>query len=241
MKRKDARNGIDLCLSNGKRLYDDAESLYEKGRYHTSIPLFILAYEEFCKAEFLGNRFVAGKEVQDAEFRMLTHSRNAHTTKIMIDALAFRKILESETDEQIAARKNFSLKVGMPFSKLDRQAAIELNKKFDKMFAKLHALKMAMFYIDYDNGDWLKPHRFKDDKLREVCEYLRPEVIRVFHNVRTNLFYHARGISGDAAQLTDEQFTKIQANEDFRARLKLEMTYRTPAFARTVSTVLAIT
>ncbi len=241
MNAKDARNGIDICLSNGKRLYDDAETLYKNKRYHTSIPLYILAYEEFCKAEFLGSRFVTGKELQDEEFRRLTHAKDAHTTKILIDALAFRKMLENETDQQIANRKNFALKIGMPFTKLSRQDAIDLNKKFEKMFAKLNDLKMAMLYVDYAEGSWLKPKRFDDSKLREVCEYLRHEVIRVFHEVRVNLFYHANGITGDSTKLSEEQVSKIQANEDFRIRLRLDQKYRTPVFARCLSTVLAIT
>src|SRR5205809_1603597 len=108
MNLKDERKGIDLCLSNGKRLYDDAERLYKKKRYHTSIPLYILGYEEFCKALYLGVNFVRGKEVCDNEFKKLTNSASAHTRKILIDALAFSQMLESETDEQIAARKRFA-------------------------------------------------------------------------------------------------------------------------------------
>lgn len=185
------------------------------------------------------NNFVTGKEVLDSEFERLTDSASAHTRKILVDALAFRKMLESETDEQIAARKRFAQQTGAPFTHLDKQSAMDLDKKFT-IFGKLHDLKMSMLYADYDNGDWLSPKRFNENKLREVCEYLRHEVIRVFYEVRTNLFYHANRISADATNLTDDQIHSIRENVDFRARVKLDHIYRTPIFYRYVLTVLGV-
>jgi AbiV family abortive infection protein len=235
------RTGIDLCLSNGKRIYDDAEILFKLDRYHTSIPLYILAYEEFCKGLYLGMNYMKGKEVNDSEFRKLTKSRTAHTEKIMIDALAFSRMLESETDERIAARRRFADQTGSPFTKLDKQRAIDLNRQFTKMFERLHNLKMAMLYADYNNNAWSSPKRFNENKLREVCEYLRHEVIRVFYEIRTNLFYHANVISADSANLSEEQIRLIRENADFQERMKLDQIYRTPLFHRYLRTVLSIT
>jgi AbiV family abortive infection protein len=241
MNSKQVRNGIDLCLSNGKRIYDDAEALFKLDRYHTSIPLYILAYEEFCKGLYLGMNFMKGKEIDDNEFRMLIRSRTAHTQKILIDAFAFSKMLESETDEQIAARRKFAEQTGSPFTKLDKQRAVDLNKQFTKMFERLHNLKMAMLYADYNNNAWSSPKRFNENKLREVCEYLRHEVIRVFYEIRTNMFYHANRISADLAHLSEDQIRLIKENADFQERMKLDKIYRTPLFHRYLLTVLSIT
>jgi AbiV family abortive infection protein len=185
MNAKDTRNGIDLCMSNGMRLFDEAETLYKKKRYHTSIPLYILAYEEFGKAKYLCNNFVMGKEVEDSAFEKLSDSASAHTRKILVGALAFRQMLESESDEQNA---------------------------------------------DYHNGNWLNPKRFNENRLHEVCKYLHHEVIRVFYDVRTNLFFYANRISADTTNLTDDQIRQIRENTDFQARLKLDQIYCTPVF-----------
>lgn len=49
----DYRDGIRACVTNGKRLLEDAESLRDWERYGTSLALTILAEEEFAKAFLL--------------------------------------------------------------------------------------------------------------------------------------------------------------------------------------------
>src|SRR5438132_9388310 len=99
MYLNDVQNGIDACLINGKRLYDDAELLCKNNRFHTSIPIYILAYEELAKAKFLSTKYLNGQDIEESEFVKLTRSREAHHEKIKVDALDFRNMLETENDE----------------------------------------------------------------------------------------------------------------------------------------------
>lgn len=241
MNDKQVRNGIDILQSNAKRLFDDAEKLQKGKRYSTSIALYVFAYEEFNKAKYLCYKLLKGEQVDDAEFDKLTKSSKAHTRKILIDPLAFGEILEY-SPEKFADRKKHSEQVGLPFVMVTQSYALKLHKGTMIIFGKLHDLKMAMLYADHDKSEWRSAKRFGERTLRDICEYLHFEIIRVYHNNRLNLFQFKHHISADMTNLDDKQRLLMIENQDRKALADLHRYHASARFVHcylTTKSVLA--
>jgi AbiV family abortive infection protein len=239
MNAKQIRNGIDISQAVGKRLFDDATGLEKKKRYPTSIALYVFAYEEFGRAKYLCNKLLMGKPVEDTEFQKLRDTGKAHTRKILVDALSFGEMLEHDTPDKFESRRQFSKQVGLPFTRIDRQHALALHKQTMSIFGRLHDLKMAMLYADYENGSWHGAKRFSDHALRDVCEYLHYEVIRVYHNNKFNLFQYANKLGADM-KLSEKQVEIVIANPDRKAMIELDKVYRTSRFIRCLNMVKSV-
>lgn len=240
MQAKDIRNAIDILLSNGKRLYDDACILQDKKRYHSSIVMHVLAYEEFAKAKFLGMKWLYDKPVTETEYYKLVDSGKAHNRKVILDSLSFREALSAPI-EKVNARNQFNEYVGLhPFSKLDPAINLQLLDHSMKLYGKLHDLKMSMLYADYRNNQWQSPKRFNEKSLKDVCKFLRSDVIRVYHECRFNLFLKAEGLIGDSVTIDEVQRQKIINNADRKALYDLGTIHHSKAFLKLVNTVYSV-
>jgi AbiV family abortive infection protein len=240
MPVKDPLKGIEICQAVGKRLYDDADTMFEGDRYHTAIALYVFAYEEFGRARYLCLHLLSGKEIDENEFDKLKDSGKAHTRKILVDPLAFGEILKNDSPESYEARRKQAEILGMPFVRIERAQATKLHNDTMKIFGRLNMLKMAMLYSRYENGQWQSAKGFSDKSLNQVCCYLKSEVIRVYHNNRLNLFQYHNLIGVKGTEISETQRKLMLDNEDRQAMVRLDKEYRSARFLRWLTMTKAI-
>jgi AbiV family abortive infection protein len=232
MVLKDLRKGIEYCLSNGKRLYDDAKFLQNDERFRTAVPIYILAYEEFGKAVYLYGKLSDGVEVTEAEFRSLTRV-GSHATKITMDYTEVEDRLNKMTDFEFENTKAWAERKGQRFWTVDRKTAIALNRASMNVLEKLNVVKKAFLYVGYVKGAWYIQTKFSDRMLDYLCKYLIVDVIRPYHMIQLDMYMYSLGAK-KGERMTNELEGKMLASEHRKNLNDLFIIYQTSSFRKTV-------
>lgn len=227
------RQGIEYCLSNGKRLFDDAGLFYKNGRFSSCIVQDIFAYEEFNKAKGMFAFLAKNEPFYSSDLERLTDG-HSHTQKLIGHSLAFDNMIKDDSPEKYNARKNFSLQTGLPFPIFSREETIAMHDDTRRYFAKLHDFRKKLMYAGYDEekNEWFCSENFDNDILRAVSSYLYYEVIIPYHETRLNLFFFDNRISADMEDQTIQQRKMINEHPDAIALGQTIALCRTDVFIR---------
>jgi len=232
MVLKDIKKGIEYCLANGKRLYDDAALLHEQERYKTAVPIYILAYEEFGKAVYLYGKMSDGVEVTEAEFRSLTRA-GSHGSKITMDYREVQDRLEKMTDSEFENTKAWAAREGQRFWTVDHKTALAINKSSIDTLEKLNTVKKAFLYVGYVKGEWYIQTKFSEKLYAALCNYLNINVMRPYHMIQLDSYMFSLGAK-EGERLTKELEEKMLASEFRKDLNNVFMIYDSPSFRRTI-------
>lgn len=192
MPIKDLPKGIEYCLANGKRLYDDAVLLHKQKRLRTAIPIYILAYEEFGKAVFLFGKHSDAIELDEKEYTALS-SFGSHSNKILMDYAEVEDRLMKMTDESFRVMQAWAQRTGQNWWSVDRKTAIAINKKSMETLKKLNSVKKKFLYVDYKHSQWQMSSQFSDKMLGYLCDYLNSDVLRPFYIIKVDMYMLSLG------------------------------------------------
>ena len=201
----DIEEGIETCLANGKRLFDDAYFLYENGRFNSSIPLYIFAYEEFGKASFLYLRFAKNNTVKESDLEKLLHGRGAHLLKLMLDYERVSLAMYGMGKQGFQSMQDFAAKYGLPSFNTDYNTAIRLHEITYSLVPKFHDIKMAFLYADYFQEKWQIQQAFQQHLLKPMCEYLHGHVLRPYLSIKSSMFLLSLGVPYGSSVMTGQQ------------------------------------
>lgn len=232
MVLKDTKKGIEYCLSNGKRLYDDAKFLHEDERYRTAVPVYILAYEEFGKAVWLYARLSDGANITEEEFRTLTKV-GSHSSKITMDYAEVEDRLNKMTDVEFENTKSWAARTGQRFWTVNRETAIAQNKASMSVLEKLNVVKKAFLYVGHVKGNWYIQTQFSDRMLEYLCKYLSYDVLRPYHMIRLDVFMYSLGAK-KKERMTKELEAKMLASEYRKSLNDLFVVYQSPSFRKII-------
>jgi len=230
----DIKKGIETCLDNGKRLFDDAYLLHENSRYRSAIPLYIFAYEEFGKASFLFLRFVRKQPVRKSELERLLSGRGAHLIKIMLDYERVSKVMYGMGQKGFQSMQEFAAKYNLPAFRMDYDTAIKYHEMTYRIVHRFHDIKMAFLYADYHNK-WQTQNTFQEGDLRAMCRYLHGHVLRPFLAIKSSMFLLSLGVPFDASTMTEEQAQQFFQNPFVIQLKELYERYETAEWYNTTS------
>lgn len=215
MITKDAELGINLCLDNAKRLIDDAEFLARGERYQSSIPLYVLAYEEIGKAVFLWTKLIDNKRVDEKEFSTYNTGGSAHVIKLLEDNNDVIRTLKTMSDKQFENTKKQTEAAGLRWWKQDRKSALKAARE-DRDFLpeRLHDLKMALLYTDYSLGKWIIQKNYPKNALSAICLFVHTDALRAYYRMRANSLLYSMGIRRRHQPLNAQQRKQFYSNND---------------------------
>ncbi|MGC8903505.1 MAG: AbiV family abortive infection protein [Fervidobacterium sp.] len=146
--------GIKLCIENAESLLNDAELLFNNGKFPRAFSLAVLSVEEMGKIPML------------------------------VRAACFEKDEKSRWSEFWKGWRNHEFKFGRSLGPGVLGLTLTLNKKLSDLIKKCETLKLRGFYVDFNKeiGKFEPPHllllRIKRKKLSKVPRsiYVRSKV-----------------------------------------------------------------
>lgn len=232
MVLKDLKKGIEYCLSNGKRLYNDAKYLNDDKRYRTAIPIYILAYEEMGKAIYLFGKLEDGVEVKESEFRSMT-TMGSHTSKITMDYREVENRLNRMTDLEFEGTKRWAARRGQSWWTVDRRTAIAINRTSIDVLEKLNEVKKAFLYVGYVKGEWYIQTQFSMKMLEYLCKYLAADVLRPYHMLKLDMYLLSLGaiLPGRMSPENEEKMLESEHRKNLNDLFRL---YQTPSWKKVI-------
>lgn len=137
------------------RLLQDSEILIKNKRYSSSIPLSILAFEEFAKMLIFDAKLKHKEGLPISIWDKLSKG-GTHDTKLTLYIEARKKILEIDAPKSIdETYSKFSKQIGLS-GKVGGKDVDRETKLFQKLLPKLNSIKKKCFYLDYNktDNDW---------------------------------------------------------------------------------------
>lgn len=238
---KDVQKGVEACLENGKRLIDDARLLQQQGRYLSSIPLYILGYEEVGKGLFLAKKLIRKHKIHEKEWHRLTQSPKAHERKVRMD---FEHVLETQlsmTKQDFQTIQDWAKRTNRYFldENYDVPTIVYRTTRTIMIMEKLPILKEACFYMDYFAGEWYNINRFPSHILWNICEYFYYEFMRAYVKANIWIFKLSIGIRKRKQKWTPEQMALFEKNEYVKKLNEIYGVYHQSAYMKSRDTALA--
>lgn len=147
--------GYKISSNIINRLLWDSEVLIKNKSYSSSIPLSILAFEEFSKMLILNSSLKLKKGLPISIWEGLSKG-GSHDIKLTLYIEARKKILEIDIPKNLDdVYSKFSKQIGLA----DKVGGDEVEREtilLQKLFLKLNSIKKKCFYLDYDktNEQW---------------------------------------------------------------------------------------
>lgn len=213
------REGYKISLLVVDRLLQDSELLLKKKRYSSSIPLSILALEEFSKILIFEAVSKQNKGLPKSIWTKLSGG-GSHLNKLSLYADARKKILEIKTPKKFdEIYKKFSKDIGLT-DKVGGKHVDHETELFQKLLPKLNSIKMKCFYLDYDfeTEYWIYFDGYYKPEFKEALAKFLHLFIRILsfsHHIFSNL-------PKNALDYDKKELKSIRNSKDVKLLAKLQ-------------------
>lgn len=227
IKISELKNGIELCLDNGKRLLDDAVLLQENRKYQTAIPLFILAYEEINKGVFLEHKLHKKEEVSDDEYDKIFGGRSHSTKNKMYFAVTKAKLQELDDKEFLTMKSVTESKSKITWHASKNEAMRQADGGI-LLVTKFNRIKKEFLYVDFVKQKWYSnKNRFSEKALNSLCVVLHYTTLEPYFKTKFYLDLYKMGFYWNTIQTDSPDEKRIFQNINSLEIEKIESFFKT--------------
>lgn len=159
--------GIYEGLEKSKKIFSDGKFLFEKKRFQSSIPLFVISIEEALKAHELSIKFRKYQGVTKKEWnKLLDHKHKlVHTKEFVISNLEQMDEKTLENVKKETNTENYDINISQMITSMKSQINIDSN---------LQSLREKCYYTDWDyqNSQWDNFDKIDQDKQEDLAFYV---------------------------------------------------------------------
>lgn len=233
IKHNELKKGVELCLENGKRLLDDAIILQKEKKYTSAIPLFILAYEEINKANFLEEKRFDDKDVSESEYEDFFGKRS-HLNKAKIHYEIKKKTLAEMSDEEYDKLRNHIMsKKSLGWHETRKMALLQIDNAL-MLLNKLNKIKKLFLYVDFHDKKWQYPQNsFSNKILDNLCELIYYTALEAYLEIKFILDMEQHGYYKKGPPPNSEDETRMIENQFLLERNKLHELFKTTRWQNT--------
>jgi len=225
------KQGIELCLNNGKRLLDDAKFLQDDKRFASAIPLYVISYEELNKGLFLQDHLFEKEDISDKKYNEV-FSGYSHLNKLKIQYEIKKKTIEEMDDAEFNSYEDVSNKIGSIWWGTDRQTALMSCNNALATLGKFNELKKNFFYVDYVNSWKYMQNRFSNKLLESICVLMYFMTYELFLTIK---MYQEDYHEDSPKSITEVRPTVASDNPTFIEFQKIRKTYFAPKILNILS------
>lgn len=148
------QSGFDECRKQIETLIDSAQILYDKRKFSISLPLLILAREEYAKLTLFLMHIVENDGITKKEWLEYTRGGGVHSNKLTGVVKKAKKRIERDGPEKYEEMQEFYLKKGFGTRKRVYEDTVSINPQTIENLNNLNTIKQDCFYLDWQDGEW---------------------------------------------------------------------------------------